>query len=271
MLRNDINNSLGTIANAANTRGLSRAVERHHQNNPHSSIEAAFEYVMSNSSTFRALPAAYIEKARKYLGLPIAKDKPKSNYAIHMFPMMPLCDILHEEITPIEWSHTEIPIFNISGQLESMGISTTDEVKIKTKVSGPQVVDPPIYPGSKSMSRPKPKQGITKVHAERVVVNNRKMIKILDITGCLKGSDLPNEYIMGAPLFTNSIIHNVDLFIHPTDQFTDNCKVRIGDIMPTKEFDQMIKTMKEAAQRLTNINKKIKLKHEHSGKFTVSI
>ena len=240
--------------NGVHTRDLQNAVVQHHQNNPQSSMETAFEYIMLNSATFRALPDACIEKARKYLALPETVDKSKqmsdkdtytelnkalqdlsdNNLPLFLMPFRQVITV--KERTPTQWNSDTSP---------------ADDLK--------EMFKEPI------------KQDTTVVHAERVVVDDKKMIRILNVTGLHKGRDLPNEYIMGAPSFVDSIMPNTDVFIHPTNRFQDNCNVSYGDIMSLKDFGQMIKTMKEAAARLSKINKTAKLEREHSGKFTVSI
>ena len=272
MLLNDTNNSLESVANAANTRVLYRAVERHHQNNPQSSMEAAFEYIMLNSATFRALPTACIEKARKHLALPETVDKQvlktdtkKVNELFdeigNAIDSMGLRDNLHWiNISPSPLGFY-VP--------ESMGVPSSDELRIKTKVSGPQVESSPTYPGSESMIRPKPKPSTTVVHAERVVVDNKKMIKILKFENVRTKDSLPSTYLRGFPVFYTLgayvVLSRTNGDLIGTKQFYEN------DVLSCNDFDQMIKTMKEAAARLTKINKTAKLEREHSGKFTVSI
>ena len=113
------------------------------------------------------------------------------------------------------------------------------------------------------------KPGTTVVHAERVVVDNKKMIKILKFEDVQLLSNLPNKYTASQPIycwFRSGI--ELKYYDHP---HTIHQNVLPGDTLSLKEFGQMIKTMKEAAARLSKINKTAKLEREHSGKFTVSI
>lgn len=282
MLQNDIDNSLGTVANAANTRVLFRAVERHHKNNPQISMEAAFEYIMSNSATFRALPDACIEKARRYPALPGIKDtnveskkassdKAKTIYADLNEALQELADSGQplfitplgppdsEGVTPVRWECNGIPTFDIKEALESMGMPL---YSVEFREGGPQAK-------AQSTDRREPiRPGTTVVHAERIVVNDKKLIKILSIENVQTKQDLPAEYISSYPNYYRIQASNSISMVESASR-----SMSIGDyvILSIDNFDQIIKTMKEASTRLSKINKTAKLEKEHSGKFTVSI
>lgn len=227
MLRNDCKPDLKWT----DTRILRKTVEEYHRNNPHVSLEAAFEYVMLNSATFRTLPTACIEKARKYLALPIVGIKPKeitSEYNPSLFL------VTQDKITPIGWAH----------------IISDDSAD--------------------TLEAPKP--GTTVVHAERVVVDDKKMIKILKFENVHSANEVPVSYLKKSPYYIlERDISTKYILLTISDYLIDSMVIKVDDLISIKDFGQMIKTMKEAGVRLAEINKTAKLEKEHSGKFTVSI
>jgi len=123
-----------------------------------------------------------------------------------------------------------------------------------------------VHP-TKPLNKPT-KQKVAEVVAERVVVDNRKMIKIIEFRNVVEYGALPKKYRCGYPRFSTST-----MFPHLTI-ISENHKihhVKSGDILCQTEFNQLINTMKKAEVRLTEINKKAKLEKEYSGKFTVNI
>lgn len=393
-----------------NTRILRKTVEESHKNNPHVSLESAFSYVMANSATFRALPTACIEKARRYLALPETDpDKTFQNLSdAGVFPIfiIPVGPTDSKGMTPIRWECNGLPPTALKDILESMGIQSSDEkgdpdipgisiprlnkdrlaefinrvtrnasthesightfgrirresaeftqmhpidihnawtqlteiqANESTKepdghipLNGQQTVDYlvgltndlALISGTsvhgttshtisfdsacdrlgrlknlriediikarkelglstqliesvaqcKNTAQPKKpiKPSTTVVHAERVVVDNKKMIKILKFENVAHAADLPDTYHMGVPKFyrnsTGIVLYQLanDLTTVVVDMLPSNVFILEG-------FDQMIIAMKEAAARLSKINKTVKLEKEHSGKFTVSI
>lgn len=325
MLLNDITRN--DKMNGVHTRDLQNAVVRHHKNNPHVSREAAFEYIMSISSTYRALPVECTNKARKYLALPLDK---KSIGSIDISErIISLFFGPQDKITPIVWEHTASPTDDLKEALKT----TTKVPYGHIPLNGPQTVDylvgltnelasQVVHRGSskgyifncalgklsklktvcivdvikarkrlglstrliKSVTQcintthqKKPiKPDITVVHAERVVVDDKKMIKILEFENVAYMKDLPDEYLSEAPTFykcnpPRNIKANVMFHEQIDSSNTLSYSISHDNIMSIKEFGQMIKTMKEASARLTKINKTAKLEKEHSGKFTVSI
>jgi hypothetical protein len=204
-------------------------------------MEAALEYIMLNSSTFRTLPAACIAKARRYLALPETDpDQAFQNLSdADIFPIfiIPVGPPDSDGATPVRWERI---IFDDS-------------------------VDTLETPA-------KPKPGTTVVHAERVVVDNKKMIKILKFNNVYSANKVTVDYLKEPPYYIRERdISTEYILLTPSDDLLDNTVIKEGDIMSLKNFGKMIKTMKEAGARLAKINKTAKLEKEHSGKFTVSI
>ena len=323
--------------NEVHTRDLQNAVMKHHQNNPHVSMEASFKYVMSNSSAFRALPTACIDKARKYLALPgtPTKDVYVPQHGIetvnHLVSKTNDCSYYGQ----YEGSSLGY-IFNcvLGSLVQSKKVNKLDVISAKNRLGlliddklishGPYDAESyaadtralvgatrrhqkqhpkatlaasymlelmrsehfkqlpilwlaearsqlglPVHAVSIQPVAQKPNSTITKVHAERVVVDNKKMIKILKFENVCLLSDLPHEYTSHSPSYC-WFRQGVELH-YSTRQISILRIVLPSDILSLKAFGKMIKTMKEAGVRLSKINKTAKLENEHSGKFMVSI
>lgn len=335
--------------NLLNTRSLQNTAAQHHKNNPHVSMEATFAYVMSNSSTFRALPAACIAKARRYLALPNPEDDAKAkfkqasseklsdifaglNEALQELadsgqPLflcglpgsdgvsqvlceyhVPPIDVVKEALeTPTEKIDGHLPLNgqqtvdylvgltnDLAGQpvhrgstlgyifncaIGRLGLSKTlhvvDVIEARKRLGLPTVLIESVAQCRDPTHQKEPaKQGTTVVHAERVVVDNRKMIKILKFGNIVYMKTLPKDYLEGLPKFYRcNGWHKELIMLHETIGATNTLAYSVspGTIMSLKDFGQMIKTMKESGVRLAKISKTAKLEKEHSGKFTVSI
>ena len=176
-------------------------------------------------------------------------------------------------------------IFNIVcgklGMLKSL--RTEDVIEARKRLGLPTVLiesvtqvnkPKPSLPGSPDSSslgmiKTPTKPGTTVVHAERVVVNNKKMIMILNFENIEKFDELPIEYKSSFPNFYKSA--SGIALLAKSDKSAKANAIYAGDIMSPTNFDKMINTMKEAAAQLSKINKTAKLEKEHSGKFMVEI
>lgn len=314
MLLNDVTRN--DKMNEVHARDLQNAVVRHHQNNPHVSMEAAFEYIMSISSTYRALPIECIEKARRYLALPNQEDDAKAKFKQESSEKLsdifsglnealqdladsgqPLVlipfelpesegatpigiteyDLTHRKISRLSthdlWEFINL-VSDSRSDSETLG-HTFGRVRREThkffKMNPIDIHD--AWTQLAEMQGNKPKPGTTVVHAERVVVDNKKMIKILRFDNVEYAHNLPKEYTDKSPHFYVrpgspkdgvwlSLLINNDTF---------SFDIMPGDKMYVADFNRRISAMKDAGARLTKINKTAKLEREHRGKFTVSV
>ena len=197
---------------------------------------------MSISSTYRALPDACIEKARKYLAL---LETPPN---LHQLDDLDIRGIF---IIPDDMSFN-VGCIPITWKSDASPFDHNDPCDLSLV-------------GPKEQTKP----GTTVVHAERVVVDDKKMIKILKFENVVLRFDLPHEYFSSQPCCWK-YREGVEIKYYDAPH-TIHQSVLPCDILSIKEFGKMIKTMKEAGVRLSKINKTAKLEREHSGKFMVSI
>ena len=197
-----------------------------------------------------------------------------------------------KDLASVHNKHTRGYIFNsMCGSLSTLKtLRITDVIKARKQLGLPtQLIksvalcrDPtqqkkqtkPSLPGSPNSSslgmiKTPTKPGTTVVHAEHVVINDEKMIMILDFKNIVKFDELPIEYKSSFPNFYE---HGSGIaLLAKSGKFIKTNVIYTGSTMSQKHFDKMIYTMKEAAARLSKINKTAKLEKEHSGKFMVEI
>ena len=144
--------------------------------------------------------------------------------------------------------------------LESIG---TPLYSVEFKAGGPQTK------AQSTNQKEQAKPGTTVVHAERVVVDSQKMIKILKFENVYAKPMLPVSYLNSSTKYYG--LHSGITIMEWVGTAAIQHNIFNGYVMSIKDFGKRIKTMKEAAARLSKINKTAKLEKEHSGKFTVSI
>lgn len=165
-----------------------------------------------------------------------------------------------EGATPVRWECNGIPTFDIKEALEAMRMPL---YSVEFQAGGPQAES------RSTDQKEQAKPGTTVVHAERVVVDDRKMIRILKFENVCAKPMLPISYLNSFPKYYG--LHSGIAIMEWVGTAAIQHNIFNGYVMSIKDFGKRIKTMKEAAARLSKINKTAKLEKEHSGKFTVSI
>jgi len=94
-----------------------------------------------------------------------------------------------------------------------------------------------------------------KIVLEHIVIQESRLYKVKQITGCLEAKDLPREYMEGLPRFFIGKSNTV--FIRETDYLLLSLEEEVGYIT-VEEKEKLFRIMRKAASRLSQINKKIK-------------
>lgn len=105
---------------------------------------------------------------------------------------------------------------------------------------------------------------LASITVEKVMERGEQKFKIISFSNIKKYDELPIEYINGAPRFSRGS--------EETSISTDSKTYVIGTVISRSSFDGLIKTMKEAGTRLTEINKRIKEQQKTwNGTITITI
>lgn len=110
---------------------------------------------------------------------------------------------------------------------------------------------------------------IAKVECKKFMSGCIRMIRVTKLSGFLDGHNLPVEYMDKHP-FILAINDDGNEYVSVQGVHSVH-NVSVGTEMTYKEYGEIVRIMKEAGQRLTDINKRAKEAEEWSGEFKVSI
>jgi len=111
---------------------------------------------------------------------------------------------------------------------------------------------------------PKPQNKFTMIHYEKVVINHAKRIKIIGFGNVRRCNALPKEYTDSVPCYCLCAGKQIHVFVNDVIHI-----IEIGSCMTVPEFDNLIRIMRKAGERLGKILQEDL--NQHTGRHVVTI